>query len=158
IGAGSQVKAVDKNSDYPRGAPHTALDGFQPNAEAIAAYRPDLVVVADDTAGLTGRLGALGIPVLSVPAATTLADVYHQLDDLGVATGHVGAARDEGAQVRSQISHIVHSTPRSYAGRTYYYELDPTYFSVTSSTFVGRLLGLLGLRNIADNATGAAAS
>jgi iron complex transport system substrate-binding protein len=158
IGAGGQVKAVDKNSNYPRQAPHSALDGFQPNVEAIGAYRPDLVVVADDSAGLTGRLGALGIPVLSLPAATTLADVYHQLDELGVATGRTGAARAEATRVRSQISHIVATTSRSYAGKTYYYELDPTYFSVTSSTFVGHLLGLLGLRNIADDASGAASS
>ena len=43
IGAGSQVKAVDLNSDYPPGVPRTQLDGNNPNVEAIAAYKPDLV-------------------------------------------------------------------------------------------------------------------
>jgi len=158
IGAGAQVRAVDKDSNYPRQAPHSALDGFQPNVEAIGSYRPDLVVVAGDSTGLTGRLGALGIPVLSLPAAATLADVYGQFDELGVTTGHSAAARAEVSHVRSQIAQIVQTTPRSFAGRTYYYELDPTYFSVTSSTFVGRVLGLLGLHNIADTAAGAASS
>ena len=41
---------------------------------------------------------------------------------------------------------------------TYYYELDQTYYSATSSTFIGQVLGLLGLRSIADAAKGAAAS
>jgi iron complex transport system substrate-binding protein len=41
---------------------------------------------------------------------------------------------------------------------TYYYELDQTYYSVTSSTFIGKLLGLLGMKSIADAAKGAAAS
>ena len=41
---------------------------------------------------------------------------------------------------------------------TYYYELDQTYYSATSSTFIGQVLGLLGLRNVADAAKGAAAS
>src|SRR4029450_8446337 len=48
IGAGGQVVAVDDQSDYPRQAPHTSLSGYTPNVEAIASYRPDLVVAASD--------------------------------------------------------------------------------------------------------------
>jgi iron complex transport system substrate-binding protein len=33
---------------------------------------------------------------------------------------------------------------------TAYYELDPTFYSLTSSTFVGSLMKSLGLVNIAD--------
>ena len=51
IGAGGQVKAVDDNSDYPPQAPRTKLSAFEPNVEAIVAYKPDLVVVSADTAG-----------------------------------------------------------------------------------------------------------
>ncbi len=49
-------------------------------------------------------------------------------------------------------------TPKPAAGTKYYYELDQTYYSVTSSTFIGRTLGLFGLKSIADAAKGAAAS
>ena len=49
VGAGKQVVAVDSYSTYPPQAPRTKLSGFTPNVEAIAKYRPDLVVVADDT-------------------------------------------------------------------------------------------------------------
>jgi iron complex transport system substrate-binding protein len=48
VGAGSQVVAVDDQSDYPKAAPKTSLSGFTPNVEAIASYRPDLVVIAYD--------------------------------------------------------------------------------------------------------------
>src|SRR5688572_2691950 len=44
IGAGPQVVAVDDQSNYPARAPRTELSGFTPNVEAIAGYRPDLVV------------------------------------------------------------------------------------------------------------------
>ena len=44
IGAGDQVAAVDDTSNYPADAPVTDLSAFTPNAEAIAAYGPDLVV------------------------------------------------------------------------------------------------------------------
>ena len=33
---------------------------------------------------------------------------------------------------------------------SYYHELDPTFYSVTSSTFIGQVYALFGLANIAD--------
>ncbi len=158
IGAGSQVKAVDKYSDYPKTAPRTNLDDLQPNVEAIVSYHPDLVVVPGDSTGLTGRLKVFGIPVLSLPPATSLEDTYTEFDQLGQATGHLAAAMAEDGHLKSQIAQIVSEAPKSARGQTYYYELDQTYFSVTSSTFIGKVLGLLGLRNIADSAPSAATS
>jgi iron complex transport system substrate-binding protein len=158
IGAGGQVKAVDKDSDFPKTAPRTSLDGFQPNVEAIVAYRPDLVLLPGDTGGLTGQLQGFGIPVLALPPAATLSDVYRELDELGQATGHEAAAVSESAHIKAQIATIVHDAATSTRGQTYYYELDQTYFSVTSSTFIGKVLGLLGLHNIADSAASAASS
>ncbi len=65
IGAGRQVVAVDDESDFPKDAPHTRLSGFQPNVEAIAGYRPDLVVASDESpASLAPALRKLHIPVL----------------------------------------------------------------------------------------------
>ena len=49
-------------------------------------------------------------------------------------------------------------SPKQAQPLTYYYELDQTYYSVTSSTFIGSLLSLLGMKSIADAATGAAAA
>jgi iron complex transport system substrate-binding protein len=157
IGAGSQVKAVDKDSDYPRQAPHTSLDAFQPNVEAVVSYHPDLVVVSDESGNLPKQLSTLGIPVLELAAAATLADAYAQYGELGAATGHKAQAATEVTHIKTQIAQIVHSSPKAH-GATYYYELDPTYFSVTSSTFIGKVLGLLGLKNIADTASSAASS
>ncbi len=159
IGAGSQVKAVTSYSDYPTGkTPVTKLTGNTPNVEAIAAYRPDLVVVAQDSSGLNHGLDALGIPVLDNPAAATLAQSYAQYVALGEATGHVAQARAEVAHVKAQLAAIVRRTPKPSPPATYYFELGPTYFSVTSDTFIGHLLGLLGLKSIADAAKGAAAA
>jgi iron complex transport system substrate-binding protein len=54
--------------------------------------------------------------------------------------------------MRAQIASIVASVPTPSAPLTYYHELDDTYYSVTSKTFIGRLYSLLGLRDIADAA------
>jgi iron complex transport system substrate-binding protein len=156
VGAGSQVKAVDENSDYPPSAPRTRLSGFAPNVEAVAALQPDLVVTDADVGGLAGKLAPLHIPVLVLPPAAKVADVYQQLDELGMATGHLSQAEQESARIRAAIARIVASVPRHSEPLTYYYELEQDYYSVTSLTFVGQLLGLLGLKSIADAAPGSA--
>ena len=155
IGAGAQVAAVDSDSNYPTAAPHTKLSAYQPNVEAIAAYRPDLVVASNDPGGLVKSLGALHIPVLLEPAAATLPDAYAQLRQLGAATGHAAQAGRVADGMRTAIARIVSSTPKPHAPLTVYDELDDTYYSVTSSTFIGQVFKAFGLRNIADKAKGA---
>jgi iron complex transport system substrate-binding protein len=161
IGAGTQVKAVDSLSNYPAQAPRTKLSYFSPNVEAIAAERPDLVVVSNDSKNgstLTKRLAAFGIPVLELPAPPNLAGVYAEFVQLGQATGHQQQARTEVSKLRAQIRKIIAAVPHRSKPLTYYYELDQTYYSVTSDTFIGRLLSLLGMTSIADSAKGASAA
>ena len=161
IGAGSQVKAVDSDSDYPPQAPMTKLSGLDPNLEAIVAYKPDLVVISnftDNFDSLAKHLASFSIPVLYLPAPADLNGVYSQFDQLGEATGHLAQAEHEDAALRSQISKIVASVPRRAQPLGYYYELDQTYYSVTSSTFIGTLLAMLGMKSIADTASSAASS
>lgn len=159
IGAGSQVKAVDSDSDYPPNAPRTKLSAYNPNVEDIAAEQPDLVVISGfDAAMLTKRLGALHIPVLELPAPAGIAGTYSELAELGRATGHTQQASGVAAKMRRQIKAIVASVPHHAKPLTYYYELDQTYYSATSATFIGKLLGMLGLKSIADGAKGAAAA
>jgi iron complex transport system substrate-binding protein len=159
IGAGSQVKAVDSDSDYPANAPITKLSAYQPNAEAIATYKPDLVIISNDIGGITAKLTALSIPVLDLPAAANVSGVYSEFTQLGAATGHLTQAQAEDKRLRASISRIVAAEPKHSGPLTYYYELgtDP-YYSVTDSTFIGSLLSLLGMKSIADTAKGAAAA
>lgn len=152
IGAGPQVVAVDRYSPYPRSAPRTNLSGFQPNVEAIARYRPDLVINDADVGHLSQSLRALHIPVLIEPAAKTFAASYRQMTDLGTATGHTADAQATVNSMRARIARIVAAVPRPRAPLRVYHELDPTYYSATSATFIGQVYRLFGLRNVADKA------
>jgi iron complex transport system substrate-binding protein len=152
IGAGNGVVAVDDNSNYPAEAPLTDLSGFEPNVEAIASYRPDLVVVSFDPGDLLASLGALDIPVLMLPAAVSLDDTYTQIEQLGAATGHLGEAAELVAEMRTDMALIAEQAPKPVEPLTYYHELDPTLYSATSTTFIGSIYSLLGLINIADPA------
>jgi len=156
INAGHQVIAVDDQSNYPSDAPMTKLSGFQPNIEAIAAYKPDLVVASDDNGGLVHGLAALNIPVLIETAAKNLNDAYKQIEHLGVATGHAADASTLETKMRADLAAITASLPKPAKALKVYHELDDTYYSATSATFIGQVYGLLGLKNIADGATAAA--
>jgi iron complex transport system substrate-binding protein len=155
IGAGEQVEAVDDQSNFPTEAPVTDLSGFEPNVEAIASYEPDLVVFATEPGDLGGSLEGLGIPAVQQDAAATLDDVYEQVNQLGMATGHVEEASAIAEVMRGDIETIVDSIEPTEPPLTFYHELDDTYYSVTSSTFIGQLYALTGLVNIADEAKGA---
>jgi iron complex transport system substrate-binding protein len=150
IGAGGQVTAVDDQSDYPPEAPKSALSGFKPNAEAIAAKNPDLVVISDDTNQIKDQLTRLKIPVYQAPAAKTLDDTYAQLRDLGTLTGHGTEAGGAAQRIRDQIAALVRTVSPRAKPLTYYYELDPTYYTASSKTFIGSLFTMVGLHNIAD--------
>ena len=156
VGAGKQVVAVDEQSNYPSNAPMTKLSGFTPNIEAIAGYAPDLVVAAEDLGGLVHGVDALKIPILLEPAARTLDDSYLQIKQVGAATGHPAEADALVVKMRSQVSSFVASVAKPKRQLRVYHELDNTYYSVTSATFIGQVYKLLGLSNIADAATGAA--
>lgn len=152
VGAGDQVVAVDANSDYPAGVPTTDISGFEPNLEAISTYDPDLVVTSNDPDGFVSRLAQIGVPALLHPSAVTLDDTYRQIAQIGLATGHSGAANALVERMRSELDAIVAELPARPEPLTYYHELTTSYHSVTSDTFLGELYGLLGMRSIADQA------
>lgn len=156
IGAGEQVEAVDDNSNHPADAPTTDLSAFTPNAEAIAEYAPDLVVLSDDLNGIVDALDALSIPTLLLPAAETLDDSYEQLETLGEATGHAEEADEVVADMQDRIDAAVESVGDAGEGTRVYHELDPSFFSATSDTFIGSIYSRFGLENIADGAPDAA--
>lgn len=152
LGAGGQVVAVDAYSTYPPQAPRTHLTETSLNVEAIAKYRPDLVVLAEDTNHIVSQLRKLAIPVLVEPAASTLSSAYREIDQLGQATGHAAGAASVVNRIRSELAAIVHSTPRPKKPLRVYHELEPTFYSATSHTFIGQIYSMFGLQNIADAA------
>ncbi len=152
IGAGDQVIAVDSLSNVPADAPVTDLSAFVPNLEAIAAEDPDLVVLSFDPGDIVNGLEDAGIPTMLQAPAATLDDVYAQLADLGVATGQIDGAADVVAELRASIEEIVAATPVVDEPIRVYHEIDGTFFSASSNSFIGQLYGLLGVTNIADEA------
>lgn len=152
VGAGKQVVAVDDQSNYPAEAPKTKLSGFTPNLEAIVGYKPDLVLISNDTKDLAAGLTKLKVPVLLLPAANTIDDAYSQIEVIGAATGHLADSAILVSRMRADIAKLTEKVAKRAKPVTFYHELDDTFYSVTSKTFIGSIYTLAGLTNIADAA------
>jgi len=157
IGAGKQVLAVDSYSNFPKSAPITDLSAFEPNVEAIAALKPDLVVLSVDAMKslvVKEALEKLKIPVLMEKAPENLAQAYKEIEVLGAVTDHTSEAKKVTFKMASLIKSILNRAKVS--GKvTFFHELDNTLYSVTSDTFIGKVYKDFGLINIADKAAGA---
>ncbi|MDX1448608.1 MAG: ABC transporter substrate-binding protein [Acidimicrobiia bacterium] len=156
VGAGPQVVAVDEYSYYPEEAPVTDLSGFTPNLEAIVSYEPDLVIVSDDIDGIAGALDGVGVTTLVLPAVSTIDEVYDQIRVVGAATGNADSAESVASAMEAEIDALVASVDMPATPLSYYHELGSdgggSFYSVTSSTFIGEVFGAFGLVNIADPA------
>ena len=157
IGAGKQVLAVDSLSNFPKSAPITELSAFEPNVEAIAALKPDLVVLSVDAMKsmvVKEALEKLKIPVLMEKAPENLAQAYKGIEVLGAVTDHTSEAKKVTFKMAALIKSILNRSKKNVK-ITFFHELDNTLYSVTSDTFIGKVYKDFGLINIADKAAGA---
>jgi iron complex transport system substrate-binding protein len=109
------------------------------------------VVLANDIDKIKDQLTTLKIPVYLAAAAKSLTEAYQQFTDLGALTGHRAEANALASKTKDEIGKLVAGVPK-HASTKYYYELDPTLYTVTSKTFVGSLFSQFGLQNVADAA------
>ena len=150
IGAGEQVVAVDEFSYYPPEAPVTDLSGWAPNVEAVLSYEPDLVVIANDANDLMAGLDAVGVGVHLSAAPEDLGRGYISIIELGMAVGRVEEAQSLVVDLQAEINAALDAAPD--VPTRVYHELDNTYFSVSSNSFIGEVYAAMGAVNIADEA------
>lgn len=149
LGQCQRLVAVDRYSNWPesvRRLPRMG-GGIDPNIESIVAQKPDLVLLAGSTRGVE-RLQALGITVLRLEPRTH-ADVQRVL--LTVAEV-LGLPRAEADRVWREIDAGVQSAAQSLAlqarQQRVYFEVSPTPYGASESSFIGETLQRMGVRNI----------
>lgn len=154
LGAEDQIVAVDNFSNFPQAAADfaTKIDAFEPSVEAIAELDPTVVLLTYDPGDLQAQLEKLGIKVWIGAAAATLDDSYAQITELGDLTGKADEASALVESMKSEIESTITSMELPDAPVSYYYELDNTFYSLTSNTFIGQLMSRFMLQNIADTA------
>lgn len=150
IGAGDQIVAVDAYSYYPEEAPVTDLSGYDPNIEAVVAYEPDLVVIANDANDLVAALTALDIPVLVSSAPADIEGGFEAMAEIGLATGHVDETAATIARLRDEVSTALAAAPN--VPIRIYHELSDSLYAASSFGFIGAVYAAMGTTNIADEA------
>ena len=107
LGLGDRVVGVDRFSRFPPEALRKPKIGdyANPNLEAIAALRPDLVIVPVNPVKLAERLGVLRLKVLEIDQ-DSLAKLYDSFRVIGQATGAAAQADKLAATVRGQLDAV----------------------------------------------------
>ena len=150
-----------------RRRPGLELPGARPADEPLRLHaerrgdrrlppRPRPHLVRPGTAS-PAQLKKLGIKVVTEPAADNLAAGV-RADQPGSAGSPATRRGDVGrrAAMQTRMTAIVASVPKPRRHLRVYHELDQTYYSATSATFIGSIYKLFGFTNIADAADSAA--
>lgn len=152
VGAGAQVVATDRFSDYPAEAARTAkLDYSQPSAEAALAHSPDLVIMTTRQESQVEQFRALKLPVLFMEEPKTLAAVVESARLYGRITGHAAEGERLASALQGRIDRIA-SQVQGAEGPRVFYELSPELYTVSPDSFIGSMISLLGARNVAQGA------
>jgi iron complex transport system substrate-binding protein len=161
IGAQDALVAVDKNANYPDAAKNfpTKIDAYEPNIEAVAALSPDLVILPGDNGGILAKLDGLKIPVLYQDLdkdVRTIDEVLGQIALIGQITGHSAKAQELAQSLGKRVDAVKQTMQGVPAESTpsVYHELDSTYYTVSTGTFIGSLYEILHVQNIAKDGGG----
>lgn len=155
LGACERLVGVDRYSNWPdrvKALPRMG-GGLDPNIELIVAQKPDLVLLAGSTRGVE-RLQALGITVLRLEPRTH-ADVQRVLRTVAQA---LGLPATEGERVWREIDAGVQAAAQSLSPKArqqrVYFEVSPTPYGASESSFIGETLQRMGVVNILPAALG----
>jgi iron complex transport system substrate-binding protein len=151
IGAGGQLLAGDKFSDCPKAADALEhVDSFTPSVEAIAALKPDLVVLAFPNADLQQSLNNVGIKSVLLSIPESVDGTLDQIRQVGRISGHT----DEAEAYADGMDQRIDEIKKSVAGKeapSVYHEVDNTFFTAGPGSFVDDLYKILAAKNIAES-------
>jgi iron complex transport system substrate-binding protein len=151
IGAGPFVAGVTDYCNYPPEAKQKPHVGgmITPSIEAIAALRPDLILVSmegnlrEDFSNIT----ALGVPVV-VTNPRSLDGIYRSLAMLGTLTGRSDSATRLVTSLQAREQSIIRAAPAHTPRVLLLVSIQPI-IAAGDRTFIDELLRRAGSRNVA---------
>ena len=149
LGQCQRLVGLDRYSNWPESiqALPRMGGGLDPNIERIVAQKPDLVLLAGSTRGVE-RLQSLGIAVLRLEPRTH-ADVQRVLRTVATALGVPSAQADRvWREIDAGVQAAVQSLDPRVRQQRVYFEVSPTPYGASESSFIGQTLQRMGMRNI----------
>ncbi len=145
--ASLSVWAVDRNMSYLADEVGD-IPLNRAAVEEVLQFEPDLVVASDFVAWDTVRmLRQLGVDVRQLPVATSVAQIYAQLEEFGDWTGNPQRARETIADMRSRLERV----RQAHAGRPRKSVIvySPNGFTIGAGTLENDMFDRAGYRNLA---------
>jgi iron complex transport system substrate-binding protein len=124
---------------------------YSPSLEAVAALRPDLVVLVPsaEQREFRARLEALGVEVLGLaPDPVGFDDVLAAIETLGRRVGREDAARARGDAIRRTRDAVRRATAGRPRPRAVFVLQREPLFVVGRGSFLDEMLGLAGAENL----------
>ena len=152
IGAGDRVVGRTTWCDYPPAAVDVPSvgDGIPPNIEAVAARKPDLVVLYNSGPNVTAaqQLERIGI-------RTVLLDL-NRLEDLGPATrklGQLTGLEQRAESLATAMDSLTYRRPPPPTASVAFVVWDNPPIIIGRGSYLSQLAGLAGARNVFDDIT-----
>lgn len=148
IGAGDQVAGVDTEADFPpEVAGRTRLNAANPNLDALAKLKADLVVITAGDSGAEQTLKNAGFQVLTLDMPASFNELFGQIDQLGEITGHIGESDALVDELDRRVLAVIQQAG-SQSGPRVYHEVSADLTTASSMTFPGELYLILNATNV----------
>jgi iron complex transport system substrate-binding protein len=161
LGLGDKVVGVTRFCRYPPEAQKKPKIGdyTSPNLEAIAALKPDLVIVQTNPVRLAERLGTLRLRVLEINQ-DNIAAIYNSIRVVGEATGVSGRATQLIDSIRGKLDVIEkRATPLHRTRMMFVVGRSPNRLEglivVGRASYLNELIALAGGENVFRDAVAA---
>lgn len=163
LGLGDNVVGVTKFCTYPPEAKAKPKVGgyIDPNYEAIASLRPDLVFILPEYDNIQSYLNEFGIHFVSV-SNKTISDILDGIQIIGKVCNVEDRSREMIAKIHSQIEEIRIKTDDKKKPRVLFSvmrnigtgSLEEVY-AAGGNTYFNEILNLAGATNVLENQTAA---
>ncbi|MHC4195436.1 MAG: ABC transporter substrate-binding protein [Planctomycetota bacterium] len=151
LGLDEKIVAVSNDSDYPPEAAGKKRTGtfWQPEAEAIIACRPELVITLgfEQQRAVAGTLRRLGYNVLTLNIEK-IEDLFEAIDKIGGAAGCRQQANELNKRIAAQVDNLKSKYGSSARRVRVLWVVQPEPLRVAGrNTFINELLELAGGEN-----------
>jgi iron complex transport system substrate-binding protein len=160
LGMAKKLIAVDRHSadiaGIPEGLP--VIDFFYPDAEVIAALKPDLILAHGHNATGSGSdpfalLEEMGISVAYISMSRSINGIY---EDIAFVAGLLEVPGEGERLIRSmktQIEEITRKLPAAEPKPTVYFEISPApeIFTFGKDSYLNDMISVIGARNIFEH-------
>ncbi len=151
IGAGEQIVATTRYSDYPAQAGNLPVVGdvHRLDIEKIISYRPDLIVLwsGGSVSRQVGELTKVGIPVYRTHPGK-LADIPADMEKLGQLTGHPAGGTESARKWRNSLEELRRQYGNRQHIRVFYQVYDRPLYTVGGTQVIDEAITVCGGQNI----------